>query len=206
LKFGKVRDKFLDLTKTQAAMEQDQEDRKEPIVEVEHFDDYHPPSGNRRPARPPFNKKRLWVPVLLGAAVLLAFGLWQILPADFFSGKRPSESSEIKSLREEIQKLKGEGEFQKKEIQGLKEGQKVFQEQVTALEDQLKLLAKRPEPPAEKKAAPPKIVYKTQKGDSLESIARKFRVRPEDIRRWNRLPQAYKAKPGRTLTLFPPTP
>jgi membrane-bound lytic murein transglycosylase D len=47
-----------------------------------------------------------------------------------------------------------------------------------------------------------RIQYKVRRGDSLSRIAKKFRVRVEDIVQWNEIsPQRY-LQPGQALTLF----
>jgi membrane-bound lytic murein transglycosylase D len=47
-----------------------------------------------------------------------------------------------------------------------------------------------------------KIQYKVRKGDSLSRIAKKFRIRVDDITQWNEIsPQRY-LQPGQALTLF----
>ena len=47
-----------------------------------------------------------------------------------------------------------------------------------------------------------KIRYKVRKGDSLSRIAKKFRIRVDDITQWNEIsPQRY-LQPGQALTLI----
>ncbi len=188
-------------------MEKYQEDRLEPEVGVIHEPEDYPSSpGYPKITRPPSKKKGVLVSIILVGVAFLAMGLWMILPAKFIPFQKQSESPEFKALKEEVQKLRAEADPLKKEIQSLQEGQKTLQEQVTALKDQLTVLAKKTEGLGEKKAAPRAILYKTQKGDTLNSIANKFHVRPEEIRRWNRLPSKGKPQPGQNITIYSPTP
>ena len=195
-------------------MEQDREDRKEPKVEVNHeSEEYSSPTGYQGPRRSFALKKWMLVPILLLGTTGLAFGLWMVLQSGVFSGKKQPESPELSALKTEVQKLRGELGPLKNEIQSLKEEQKAFQErtkvlqgQVTALKDQLTVLAKKRDSRGDKKPTPKVIVYRIQKGDTLASIAKKFRVGPDDLRRWNRLPSKGKLKPGQTITIYSPTP
>ena len=195
-------------------MEQDREDRKEPEVEVNHEpEEYSSPTGYQGPKRSFALNKWVLVTILLLGTFGLAFGLWMVLQSGVFFSKKQPESPELSALRAEVQKLRVELDPLKNEIQSLKEEQKAFQErtkvlqgQVTALKDQLTVLAKKRDSQGDKKPTPRVIVYKIQKGDTLASIAKKFRVGPDDLRRWNRLPSKGKLKPGQTITVYSPTP
>lgn len=184
-------------------MENHHEDRLEPEVEVIHEPEaYSTSSEYRRNTRPPASKKWMLIPIILIGIVFLAMGLWAVLPTEFSPFREPAESPEFKALKAEVQKIKAESDPLKKEIQSLQEMQKALQDQVTALKGQLTVLAKKPETPADKRPASKAILYKSQKGDSLNSIAKKFQVHPEEIRRWNRLPQKSQPRPGQKLTIY----
>jgi LysM repeat protein len=193
-------------------MEKYQEDRLEPEVGVIHEPGDHPsPSGYPKITRPPSKKKGgvVLISIILVGVAFLVMGLWVVISAGFIPFQpfqKQSESPEFKALKEEFQKLRAETDPLKKEIQSLQEGRKTLQEQVTALKDQLTVLARKSEGLGGKKEAPKAIVYKTQKGDTLNSIANKFHVRPEEIRRWNRLPSKGKPQPGQNITIYSPTP
>ncbi len=60
-------------------------------------------------------------------------------------------------------------------------------------------------PPEEKKPSPvkEKIHYKVKKGETLRSIARKFRVSPDDLRRWNKMDKNKLVRTGEILTIYP---
>ena len=150
--------------------------------------------------------------VLIGT-IGLGFGLWILLQSGMVSGKKQPESPELLALKGEVQKLKGEIDPLKNEIQSLKEELKAFQErtkvlqgQVSALKDQLAGLANKKDSKGYKKPAPKVIIYKIKKGDTLVSVAKKFRVRPDDLRRWNHLPLKGKLNPGQIITIYSPTP
>lgn len=184
-------------------MENHHEDRLEPEVEVIHEPEaYSSSSGYRGITRPPSSKKWILIPIILIGIVFLAMGLWMVLPTEFSLFKGSAESPEFKTLQAEVQKLRTESDLLKKEIQSLQEAQKALQEQVTALKDQLTVLAKKTETMGEKKPVPRAILYKSQKGDTLNSIAKKFHVHPEEIRRWNRLPLKSQPQPGQKLTIY----
>jgi LysM repeat protein len=195
-------------------MEQHGEDRKEPEVEInDESEDYTSPLDYQKPKRTFSLKKWVLFPILLLGTTGLAFGLWMILQSGIFSGKKQPETPELNSLRTEVQKLKGEIASLKNEFQFLKEEQKAIQEwtkvlqgQVTAFKGQLTVLAKKKDSQGDKKPKSKVVVYKIQKGDTLVSIAKKFRVDQDDLRNWNRLPSKGNLKPGQTITIYSPTP
>jgi LysM repeat protein len=195
-------------------MEQHREDRKEPEVEInEEPEDYPSLTKYKNPKRSIAFNKWFLIPILLLGTFGVAFGLWMISQSNIFSSKKQAETPELKALRTEVQNLKGEIASSKNEFQFLKEEQKALkdwtkalQEQVAALKNQQKVLAKRKDSPEDKKTRPKVTVYKTQKGETLASIAKKFRVSQDDLRNWNSLPSKGKLKPGQTITVYSPTP
>lgn len=46
-----------------------------------------------------------------------------------------------------------------------------------------------------------KIQYKVKKGETLQSIAKKFKVSPDDLTRWNKLDKNRPIRPGDTLAI-----
>jgi len=196
-------------------MENRLENRKEPAVEVSHIPEGPSSSSGYQPRSTrslSFNKWVL-VPILLLGIAGLVFGLWMVIQSGRFQSKKQTESPDLTALKGEVQKLKGELDSLKNEIQSLKEGQKAFEEhtkvlqgQVTALKGQLAGLAKKRDAFEDKKPGPKAFVYKIKKGDTLNSIAKKFRVGPDDLRRWNRLPLKGKPQPGQIITIYSPTP
>ncbi|MGA3086137.1 MAG: LysM peptidoglycan-binding domain-containing protein [Thermodesulfobacteriota bacterium] len=192
-------------------MENRLEDRKEPLVEVSHipegpsFSSGYQPRSTRSLS---FNK---WVlaPILLLGIAGLAFGLWMVIQSGGFSSKKQTEFPELTTLKGEVQKLKVESDSLKNEIQSLKKGQKAFEEQtkvlqgqVTAMKGQLASLAKKRDAFEDKKPGSKAFVYKIKNGDTLNLIAKKFRVSPDDLRRWNRLPLKGKPQPGQIITIY----
>ena len=195
-------------------MEQNREDRKEPEVEVNQESEEYPSStGFQKPKRSFTLNKWALVPFLLVGITVLVFGLWVILQSGFFTSKKQPETPELNALRKEVQNLKGEIAslknevlFLKEEHKALQEWTKVLQGQVTTFKDQLTILAKKRDSQGDKKPKPKVIVYKMQKGDTLASIAKKFRVGQDDLKNWNHLPSKGKLKPGQTITVYSPTP
>ncbi|MBA4392198.1 MAG: hypothetical protein C0407_01465 [Desulfobacca sp.] len=187
-------------------MEKQREDRLEPEVEVEHEPEQFSFSS-RQPVATRRSSLKNWglVPIFLVGLVILGLGLWMFLPPGSFSIKKQEESAEFKALKEEVQKLRSETSPLKSEIESLKAEQKAFQEQLGALKDKITILVKKTESQGEKKASLKAVGYTIKKGDTISSIANKFQVLPEDIRRWNRLPSKNIPKPGKTITIYPHT-
>jgi|WetSurMetagenome_2_1015567.scaffolds.fasta_scaffold397713_2 LysM repeat protein len=196
-------------------MEPPIEDRMEPEVEIGHEpDEYGSSSGFQRPRppKPSFLKKLGIGLIVLAVLALLVLGTWVALPPGMFSNKPPGESPEYRAMKAELVKLRGETDLLKKEIQSLQEGQKTAQDQLGSLREQLKVLKenqaqleKKAESPAVKKKESPAVTYKVKKGDTLKSIARKFQVQPEDIRRWNHLSGKSQPKVGEKITIYSST-
>ncbi len=195
-------------------MDQHNENRKEPVVEVNHEpEEFSFPSGYQRARRSFPVTKWLLISILLLVAIGLAFGLWTIFHSGAFSGKKQPLPPELTALRTEVQTLKSEIDPLKNEIQFLKDEQKgfqdrtkVLQEQITFLKGQLNGLTVKSNSQGNKKPASKVIVYKVRKGDTLKTIAKRFRVKQYDLSRWNRLPPKGKLKPGQTMTIYTPTP
>ena len=195
-------------------MEQNREDRKEPEVEVnQESEEYSSPPRFTRPKRSFALNKWVLVPIFLAGIALLASGLWLILPSGWFPSIKQTETPEFIALRTEVQKLKGEVSSLKNELQFLKEEQKSLQEwtkalqgQVANFKDQLTVSAKKKDSQRDKKPKTKVIVYKIQRGETLASIAKKFRVGQDDLKNWNHLPAKGKLKPGQTITIHSPTP
>jgi LysM repeat protein len=185
-------------------MEKHSEDRLEPEVELGDEPE-QPTSSLKQPGFTQCSFLKKWgvVPIFFIGLVILALGLWVFLPAGIFSIKKLEESPEFKALKEEVQKLRSETSPLKNEIQSLQAEQKAIQEQVAALKDKTTVLAKKIESQGEKKASSKAVLYKIKKGDTVASIANKFQVRPEDIRRWNHLSSKSFPKPGKTITVYP---
>jgi len=56
--------------------------------------------------------------------------------------------------------------------------------------------------PKSRKVKSKKLTYKVRKGDSLYEISRKFRVRVNDLLKWNRIGKNNYLQPGQKLTLY----
>jgi LysM repeat protein len=195
-------------------MNEQLEDRKEPKVEVNpDGEEYFSPTSYGGPRRSFSLNKRVLASIALFGIVGLGFGLWMLVQSGMISGKTQSESSELLALKGEVQKLKSAIDPLKKEIQSLKEELTGFQDrtrllpgQISALKDQLNALANKNESRGNKKSAQKVLVYKVLKTDTIVSIAKKFRVRPDDLRRWNHLPLKSKLNPGQIITVYSSTP
>ena len=185
-------------------------DRKEPLVEVNpEGEENFSPRSFRRPRRSFPLIKWVLVPIILIGAFGLGFGLWMILPSGMLPGKKQPEVSELSVFKGEVQQLKSEIDRLKKEIQFMKEEMaafqgrtKILQEQNATLKDQLSVLENKKDLKGNKKPESKKIVYKVRKEDTIDSVANKFRVKPEELRRWNHLSSKIKLNPGQIITIY----
>ena len=200
-------------------VESHHEPRIEPEVEIRHEpEEMVSPSVSISQAhseiQPPFPPQpasfKKWAMGLVIAGVIgIGFlGSWMAgFPKSFFN-KPDTVSPEQQALKGEVEKLRVDIDLLKKDLQSIKDGQKRADEQVGKLQEEVKtakehevLSAKKSETPA-KKPAHQAVVYKVKKGDTLKSIARKFKVKPEDIQRWNHLPAKAQPKPDQKLTIY----
>jgi LysM repeat protein len=195
------------------------EDRNEPVVDVGHdpgevvspsvsISHAHSEIQRPRPHQTSFLKK--WVIGIIFVAVIgLGFlGSWLTGIPKSISNKPTTNSPEQQALKGELEKLRTDIDSVNKDLQSIKDGQKKAQEQIGKLQEEVKtakeqqvLLTKKSENSVKKPAHQAKV-YKVKKGDTLQSIARKFEVKPEDIRRWNHLPAKSQPKPDQKLTIY----
>jgi LysM repeat protein len=195
-------------------LENHMEERNEPEVEVNRdLEEYSPSSKYQKPRRSFLLNKWVLVLIFLIGGIGVGLGLWMLFQSGVFPGKKQSEFPEFSALRAEVQKMKSEIEPLKNEIQSLKVELKalqdrinVFQGQSASLKDQVTILAKKRDHQGDKKPAPKMIIYKIKKGDTVASIAKKFRVGPDDLRRWNNLPVKGNLNSGQVITIYFPTP
>ncbi len=191
-------------------MKEDLENRKEPAVVVNPITEENFSPLRFQGRRRSFSLiKWVLVPILFILTIGLGFGLWMILPHGMGLGKKQPEVNELSVLKGEVQKLKSEIDPLKKEIQLIKEElaasrerTKLLQGQNSALKDQLSGSASKKDLKGSKKPESKKIIYKVRKGDTVGSIANKFRVRPDELRHWNHLPSRVKLNPGQTITIY----
>jgi LysM repeat protein len=206
------------------------EDRVEPRVEVdpdlEEFEEQRGPDWRARPVQ---EKKPItrWVlgPILVAALAALGYAFWLIWGMKPLPSAKPSVPPEIVALRGEVQKLNTELRGLTKDLGDLKAEQKTTAQKLAGLQGQWANWSKKMEssapkkiesPPAkkiesapaqkiekarEKKPARKTFVYKIRPGDTLPSLAKKFGVDPEDIRRWNNLSPKAGLEVGQLLTI-----
>jgi LysM repeat protein len=207
------------------------EDRVEPRVEVDpDLEELEGQRGPDWAVRPIPEKKPItrWVlgPILVAALAALGYAFWLIWGMKPLPSTKPSLPAEIVALRGEVQKLNTDLGGLTRELGDLKAGQKTAAEKLAGLQGQLANLSKKMESAPAKKiesvpakkieSAPGKkiekaqekkpirktFVYKIRPGDTLPSLAKKFGVDPEDIRRWNNLSTKAGLEVGHLLTIY----
>ncbi len=157
-------------------------------------------------------------PILVAALAALGYAFWLIWGMKPLPSAKPSVPPEIVALRGEVQKLNTDLGGLIKELGDLKAEQKTTAEKLAGLQGQLANLSKKMESAPAKKIepAPAKkiekaqekkpvrktFVYKIRPGDTLPSVAKKFSVDPEDIRRWNNLSPKAGLEVGHLLTIY----
>jgi LysM repeat protein len=206
------------------------EERVEPRVEVdpdlEEFEEQHGPDWAVRPG-PEKKPITRWVlgPILVAALAALGYAFWLIWGMPPLPSAKPSVPQEIVALRGEVQKLNTDLGGLVKALDDLKAEQKTTAEKLAGFQGQLANWSKKMESaparkieasPAKKiESAPAKkvenaqekkpvrktFVYKIRPGDTLPSLAKKFGVDPEDIRRWNNLSPKAGLEVGHLLTI-----
>jgi LysM repeat protein len=206
------------------------EDRVEPRVEIDpDLEEFEERRGPDWAVRPVPEKKPItrWVlgPILVAALAALGYAFWLIWGMKPLPSAKPSVPPEIVALRGEVQKLNTDLGGLIKDLGDLKAEQKTTAGKLAGLQGQLtnlstkmdSALAKKTEPAPVKKieSAPAKktekapekkpvrktFVYKIRPHDTLPSLAKKFGVDPEDIRRWNNLSPKAGLEVGQLLTI-----
>jgi LysM repeat protein len=209
----------------------DPEDRVEPRVEVDpDLEEFEERRGPDWAVRPTPEKKPItrWVLglILVAALAALGYAFWLIWGMKPLSPAKPSVPPEIVALRGEVQKINTDLGGLLKDLGDLKAEQKTTAEKLAGLQSQLAQLSKKMEAtpvkkmesaPAKKvESAPAKkvekvqekkpvhktFIYKVRPGDTLPSLAKKFGVDPEDIRRWNNLSPKAGPEVGQLLTIY----
>jgi LysM repeat protein len=191
------------------------ENRPEPRVEVdadlEEFEERRTPDWSSRPVpgKKPITR---WVlgPILVATLAALGYAFWLVWGIKPLSPAKPSVPSEIVALKGEVQKLAADLSGLRKEFRDLQAEQKTTGEKLAGLQGQWAHLskkmesvsAKKAEKAQEKKPARKTLVYKIRLGDTVPSVAKKFGVEAEDIRRWNNLPTRTGLQVGQLLTIY----
>jgi LysM repeat protein len=133
------------------------------------------------------------------------------------------DNSSTHSLDKKIKTMenyfKEQEEKSDKKFKSLQEGLVQLESRLKKMEDrqtqtensQKELLAKTikpPKPPSEIKkpataSSKEKIEYKVKRGDTLSTIAKKYKVSREDLARWNKIDKNKTLQAGETLTIIP---
>lgn len=191
------------------------ETRSEPRVEVDaDLEELEERRGPDWSVRPGPEKKPItrWVlgPILVAALAAVGYAFWLIWGMKPVTPAKPSVPSEIVALKGEIQKLTTDLSGLRKELGDVQAEQKTTAEKLVGLQGQWahwskkmeSVPAKKAEKAQEKKPARKTVVYKIRPGDTVPSVARKFGVDAEDIRRWNNLPLKSGLPVGQLLTIY----
>jgi LysM repeat protein len=191
------------------------EDRVEPRVEVDSdLEEFEEQRGSDWAVRPVPEKKPItrWVlgPILVAALAALGYAFWLIWGMKPLPSAKPSVPPEIVALRGEVQKLNTDLGGLIKDLSDLKAEQKTTAEKLAGFQGQLanwskkmeSAPAKKVENAQDKKPVRKTFVYKIRPGDTLPSLAKRFGVDPEDIRRWNNLSPKAGLEVGHLLTIY----
>jgi len=178
------------------------EERPEPRIEVVPEE---PKSGPdpMKPAGTQPKKRWIWLGGGLSLVLLLVAAYWAFWQRGPAVKEKTPELAQLQGLQGQVQKLERDWNQLRKEMDFLQGEQKGLSDQMKALKDQVAAFHAKTERPPEKKEAPKAISYKVKKGDTLQTIAKRFQVQPEDIRKWNRLGTKGELRPGKMLTLYP---
>jgi LysM repeat protein len=146
--------------------------------------------------------------ILFGSLILL--GLLYIGYFIFFQEGTGTNSKLEKKIKTMEAGMLEQSEKIGKDVKAVQNNQVQMESRLKALENANRdLLAKigrvEKRPPEERKAPPvkEKIQYKVKKGETLRTIAKKFKVTPEDLARWNKLDKTKPVRVGETLVIIP---
>jgi LysM repeat protein len=146
--------------------------------------------------------------ILFGSLILL--GLLYIGYFIFFQESGGTATKLEKKLKTIEVSTQEQNEKLDKTIKELQNQQAQLDSRMKTLENANRdLLAKigriEKRPVEEKKPSPKKekIQYKVKKGETLQTIAKRFKVSSEDLARWNKLDKNKPVKIGDTLIIYP---
>jgi LysM repeat protein len=146
--------------------------------------------------------------IVFGGLIIL--GLIYIGYIIFFQDSSGSVSGLEKKIRNLETSYREQGEKLDHKIKEMQESQMRWESRLKALEtaNQVKSAsdAKMQPPKAEEKSPPSspgkkKIQHKVKKGETLQSIAAKYKVSPDDLLQWNKRSKNKPVRPGEILTI-----
>jgi LysM repeat protein len=159
------------------------------------------------------NKQRFplsFLEIVFGSLIIL--GLIYIGYVIFFQESPGSVSKLEKEIRNLETISREQGERLDKKIKEIQENQARWETRLMALETANRgtpaNLAKTQPPRVEEKKPPPstqakkKIQHKVKKGETLQSIAFKYKVSTGDLLQWNKRSKNKPVRPGEILTIF----
>jgi LysM repeat protein len=155
--------------------------------------------------------------VLIGSLILLGIFYLAYLVLNKETGDSRGMETRVKALEARIDQR---GLALEKGLEGIKESSRQLEARLKTLEEHQKQFDSRLEGLVPKAAsAPPKaasedkkpaaassgkekITHKVKKGETLNLIARKYRVSTQDIVQWNKLPQGRAIRPDDKLIVY----
>jgi LysM repeat protein len=160
-----------------------------------------------------FNKQRFplsSLEIVFGSLIVL--GLIYIGYIIFSQGGSGSVSQLEKKIRNLETVVREQGEKLDKKIKEIQESQTRWESRLRALETasqskSANLVTTQPTKTEEKKPPPEapgkkKIQHKVKKGETLQSIAAKYKVSTGDLLQWNKRSKNKPVRPGETLTII----
>ncbi len=168
---------------------------------------------NQSPLKSTFNKQRFplsSLEIVFGSLIVL--GLIYIGYIIFFQDSSGTGSALEKKIRNLETISREQSEKLDKRIKAIQDSQAQYESRLKALEIASQGLQAKPgkmEAPKPGDKKPPadtpgkkKILHKVKKGETLQSIAAKYKVSSGDLLQWNKRNKSKPVRPGETLTIL----
>jgi LysM repeat protein len=177
---------------------------------MENLPEMEDPSSQGRESSSQFKQrfKLSALEILFGSLILL--GLLYIGYFIFFQESTGTNSKLEKKIKTMEASVLEQTEKFDKNVKAIQSNQAQMESRLKALEianrDLLAKFGRTEKRPAEEKNPTPgkeKIQYKAKKGETLRIIAKKFKVSPDDLARWNKRDKNKPIRTGETLVILP---
>lgn len=187
-----------------------EEERNEPRVEIDgEMEVPSPPTPNSK-TESSLKGKKIGLVLLLAIGVGgLIFGFWSASKGRIPIKDGEGLHSEISTLKKELARLDQEMNLLKNDLNILKEKAKVVNEPVRGLKEQemgSSSTPPRPSSPLTVRTPSKPLIYRVRRGDTVDSVAKRFKTTSKELKRWNHLKANEPLIPGRNLIVRPANP
>jgi LysM repeat protein len=145
--------------------------------------------------------------IVFGSLIIL--GLIYLGYVIFFQDSPGSLSNVEKRIQSLETAFREQGEGLEKKIKSIQDNQAQWETRLKALENASRLITTKPQPPNVEEKKPPsvtpgkkEILHKVKKGETLYSIAARYKISTKDLLQWNKMSKEKPVRPGDSLIII----